>query len=84
MKTKQSAYNHDVDAVAFPSSLFPTLFSNNPHKNDDASMINLPYEIISLMPSMYPHFTMRRPPYIGLERPNHLRYSWDKLRILLL
>ena len=29
------------------------------------------------------HFTMRRPPYISLERPNHLRYSWDRLRILL-
>jgi hypothetical protein len=27
---------------------------------------------------------MRRPPYIGLERPNHLRDLWDKLRILLL
>ena len=31
-----------------------------------------------------PTFTMRRPPYIGLERPNHLRYLWGKLRILLL
>jgi hypothetical protein len=29
-------------------------------------------------------FTMRRPPYISLERPNHLKYIWDKLRILLL
>jgi hypothetical protein len=27
---------------------------------------------------------MRRPPYIGLERPNHLRYIWGKLRIFLL
>jgi hypothetical protein len=27
---------------------------------------------------------MRRPPYITLERPNHLRDIWDKWRILLL
>lgn len=27
---------------------------------------------------------MRRPPYIILERPNHLRDLWDKLRIPLL
>ena len=30
------------------------------------------------------HFTMRRPLYISLERPNHLRHLWDKLRISLL
>ena len=47
------------------------------------SLIILPYEIISLMPSMYLSFTMWRPPYIGFERPNHLRYSWDKLRNFL-
>ena len=29
-------------------------------------------------------FTMRRPLYISLERPNHLRDLWDKLRISLL
>jgi hypothetical protein len=84
MKTNKIAYNHDVDVAASPSSPCPTLCSNNPHKNDDASMINLPYEIITLMPSMSPPFTMKRPPYIGLEMPNHLTYSWDRLRILLL
>jgi hypothetical protein len=46
------------------------------------------YEIIGFIPPIfsciiYP-FTMRRPPYIILERPNHLRDIWDKLRIPLL
>ena len=34
---------------------------------------------ISISPSI--SFTMRKPPYISLERPNHLIDIWDKLRI---
>ena len=47
---------------------------------------HLTHEIISLMYfsiSIVP-FTMRRTPYITLERSNHLRDLWDKLRIPLL
>jgi hypothetical protein len=39
-ENKESAYNHDVDATASPSSPCPTLFSSNPTQTDYASMIS--------------------------------------------
>ena len=86
MKTKQSAYNHRCRCNSFTKislsrpllksstiGMTVTFTDNSPlwdHKFD-ASKLHL-------------LFTMRRPPYISLERPNHLIDYWDKLRIFLL
>jgi hypothetical protein len=84
MKTKQSAYNCRCRCNSLTKlSLSKPLLKCSTIKMTILSLIILPYEIISLMPSMSPPFTMRRPPYIGFERPNHLRDSWDRLRIFL-
>jgi hypothetical protein len=65
-------------------ALFVQTLTQKFHDHNEYTFIDIiPYDIISLMPSMSPHFTMRRPPYIGSERPNYLRYSWDRLRIFL-
>ena len=85
MKTKQSDYNcRCICNILTKLSLSKPLLKSSKIRMTILSLFILPYEIIILMPSMSPPFTMRRPPYIGLERPNHLRDTWDRLKILLL
>ena len=84
MKTKQSSYSYRCRGSSFTKlSLSRPLLKSSMIRmtktfTDKSPLWDHKFDALHVSP-----FTMKRPPYIGLERPNQLRYSWDRLNIFI-